>query len=94
MVAVELPVDAVHAPLLEAGATRVIGLDRDLDALAGARETLALATRREYAYHSVGALGVIELERRYWAGDPTGVLALAHAYERQSRRFVAPSRTP
>src|SRR6476659_109723 len=27
--------------LLEAGATRVIGLDRDLDALARARETLA-----------------------------------------------------
>jgi 16S rRNA (cytosine1402-N4)-methyltransferase len=38
--------------LLEAGATRVIGLDRDLDALARARETLAPWTDRVELVHA------------------------------------------
>jgi 16S rRNA (cytosine1402-N4)-methyltransferase len=38
--------------LLEAGATRLVGLDRDLDALAGARETLALWSDRVELVHA------------------------------------------
>ena len=38
--------------LLEAGATRILGLDRDLDALARARETLAPWSHRVELVHA------------------------------------------
>jgi 16S rRNA (cytosine1402-N4)-methyltransferase len=52
--------------LLEAGATRVIGLDRDLDAIAGARETLAsFGDRVELVHADYRAIDDV-LDERQW----------------------------
>jgi 16S rRNA (cytosine1402-N4)-methyltransferase len=52
--------------LLEAGATRVIGLDRDLDAIAGARDTLApFRDRVELVHADYRAIDDV-LDERQW----------------------------
>ena len=74
--------------LLEAGATRVIGLDRDLDALARARETLApWADRVDLVHADYRALDEV-LDRRQIA-QIDGALADLGA---SSLQFDAPGR--
>jgi 16S rRNA (cytosine1402-N4)-methyltransferase len=74
--------------LLEAGATRVIGLDRDLDALARARETLApWGDRVELVHADYRTIGEV-LERRQIA-QVAGTLADLGV---SSMQFDAPGR--
>jgi len=76
--------------LLEAGATRVIGLDRDLDALGRARETLApWADRVELVHADYRTLDSV-LDRRQIARID-GALAVAAA-RRSGPRVQLPAR--
>jgi len=74
--------------LLEGGATRLIGLDRDLDALERARETLAPWSDRVDLVHA-DYRSLVEVLDQYHAGQVDGTLADLGA---SSLQFDAPGR--
>jgi 16S rRNA (cytosine1402-N4)-methyltransferase len=74
--------------LLEAGATRIIGLDRDLDALARARETLAPWTDRVELVHADYRTLDDVLDLRHIAGVDGALADLGVS----SMQFDAPGR--